>query len=93
MENLLFLTLMSCIPGQSWYSLKDSDGGDICLISGEKGFAAGVNLPVGTLPMVLPMELWEIASKTGASELPLSYRFDPISEEDKENLMIRWATR
>jgi hypothetical protein len=88
LENLLFLTLMSSIPGQSWYSLKDADGN-----ATENGFIAGINLPVGTVPAFLPMECWEIAAKTGASELPFSFRFNDSCWEDKENLLIRFATR
>jgi hypothetical protein len=88
MENLLFLTLMSSIPGQSWYSLKDADGYDI-----EGGFIAGINLPVGTVPQFLPIELWEIATKTGASELPFCFRFEEQCWKNKENLLIRFATR
>lgn len=88
MENLLFLTLMSSIPGQSWYSLKDVNGNDI-----QGGFIAGVNLPVGTVPQLMPMEFWEIATKTGASELPFSFKFDEACWKDKKNLLISFATR
>lgn len=79
---------MSCIPGQSWYSLKDKEGKEI-----ENGFIAGINLPVGTIPMLLPMDQWEVVIKTGASELPLPYNFPPTSDDDREAMLIRWATR
>ena len=79
---------MSSIPGQSWYSLKDADGNNI-----KDGFISGINLPVGTVPAIIPVELWEIAAKTGASELPFAFRFSESCWEDKENLLMQFATR
>lgn len=80
---------MSCIPGQSWYSrLKDAEGNEF-----DGHFIAGINLPVGTIPMLLPMDQWEIVSKTGASELPLPYNFPSECWGERETMLLKWATR
>lgn len=88
MENLLFLSLMSCLPSQSWYSLMNQDGSII-----EHEFIAGINLTVGTVTIYLPLDLEEAARKTGASHLPIPYRFNDLSQQDKENLLFKYATR
>lgn len=87
-RHSLFLTLMSCLPSQSWFSRKHNDGEAY-----EGWFIAGINLPTGTVTYHLPEGLYEAARGTKAMELPLAPEWDGHSAQDVVYRLMKFATR
>lgn len=87
-RHILMLTLMSCLPSQSWFSRKHNDG------SGFEGwFIAGVNLPTGTITYHLPERLYGDAKGTWANELPNAPAWDGHTADDVLKRLMAFATR
>lgn len=83
MSQLLFLSLMSCIPGQSWFSI--SSAADTIL--------AGINLPQGTVTLVFPVSDLEAVAKTGADKLPLPFGSGEVPERTSRERLKQFASR
>lgn len=80
-RHALFLSLMSLLPGQSWYSSLHDDGS-----SYSGWFIAGINLPYlkgsGTITYHLPDRLLEQAEQTGATHLEKAPPWDGHTAHD-----------
>jgi hypothetical protein len=87
-RHSLMLALMSCLPSQSWFSLKHNDG--TCY---EGWFISGVNLPQGTVTYHLPDRLYGAALATLANELPVAPVWDGHTADDVVSRLKAFAGR
>lgn len=88
LEESLFFALMSSIPGQSWYSLKDESGKE-----DGQSFVAGIVLPTGSIVFRFPLVFLEIAQGTGANFLPIHRSGESLSGASSAKALVRFANR
>lgn len=76
----LFLGLMKCNFGVSWISLLHDDGSSF-----DGWFIAGMNIAGGDVTYHLPIRLWELAKRTGATVMDRSPKWDGHTSNDVVN--------
>lgn len=90
-RHSLVLALMSQCPENFWYSRRHSDG-ELCFGSGD-WFIVGATLPeAGQISYHLPIELWGLASGTGAMRRYKGEPWDGHTSEDVVNRLREWAS-
>lgn len=89
-RHSLCLALMKAMPQLSWFSRRHEDG-EICFGDGS-WFIVGIDLPNGTITYHLPVEMWEIAQKTGAQELERGRRWDGHTPNDVVHRLQQFAS-
>lgn len=73
----LFLALMKALKDDSWFSLKHDDTSSF-----EGWFICGIQLETGMVTYHLPIDLWDVARRTGALELELAPTWDGHTADD-----------
>jgi len=86
----LVLALMAIEPELFWFSRRHSDG-TLCFGDGN-WFIVGADLPgAGQISYHLPIDLWPLAEKAGAKQLPEGVPWDGHTSKDVSSRIRLWA--
>lgn len=89
-RHSLVLALMALEPELFWFSRRHSDG-TLCFGDGN-WFIVGADLPgAGQISYHLPVDLWHLAEKTGAKQLPEGVPWDGHTSNDVSSRIRLWA--
>ena len=89
-RHSLTLALMKSNPNLFWFSLRHHDG-ELCFGDGNWFIVGGFLPDVGQISYHLPIELLDLARKTGAIEREYGVLWDGHSAQDVVNRLKKWV--